>query len=203
MVDVYPGPVRAEPLAIELHNTLYASGSVHVDGLADQATAAAWLDAVSDRLPAEGAGGDPCRGELIALREVVRDVLRAATERRSPARASIEALNQASARAPHSPGVRWRQHGAPQAITNYLSGQRADLVISAIAANAIELVTGPDRIQLRSCGAPGCVLIFLKDHPRREWCSPACGNRARQARHYQRTRRSGTTTSPPNELGES
>jgi hypothetical protein len=42
---------------------------------------------------------------------------------------------------------------------------------------------------LRACGAPGCVLMFLKDHPRREWCSNACGNRARQARHYDRTRK--------------
>jgi predicted RNA-binding Zn ribbon-like protein len=31
------------------------------------------------------------------------------------------------------------------------------------------------------------VLVFLKQHPRREWCSAACGNRARQAGHYRRT----------------
>ncbi|HEY0690395.1 MAG TPA: CGNR zinc finger domain-containing protein [Kribbella sp.] len=26
----------------------------------------------------------------------------------------------------------------------------------------------------------------MKDHPRREWCSTTCGNRARAARHYAR-----------------
>ena len=45
-----------------------------------------------------------------------------------------------------------------------------------------------DSPQLRACHAPGCVLYFLKDHPRREWCSTACGNRARAARHYRRHR---------------
>ena len=63
---------------------------------------------------------------------------------------------------------------------------RADVVLAALAGDAIELVTGPRRADLRACGAPGCVLVFLKDHPRREWCSNACGNRARQARHYRR-----------------
>ena len=62
--------------------------------------------------------------------------------------------------------------------------------LAALAADAIDLLTGPHRADLRACGAPGCVLMFLKDHPRREWCSNACGNRARQARHYARARRS-------------
>ena len=60
-------------------------------------------------------------------------------------------------------------------------------MISAIAADAIDLITGPSREHLKVCRAPGCVLAFLKEHPRREWCSPGCGNRARQARHYRRT----------------
>ena len=40
------------------------------------------------------------------------------------------------------------------------------------------LITGPAAEQLRACEAPGCVLMFAKDHPRRTWCSAACGNRA-------------------------
>jgi predicted RNA-binding Zn ribbon-like protein len=60
------------------------------------------------------------------------------------------------------------------------------VVLSALAADAIDLVTGPNRASLRVCGAPGCVLAFVKRHPRREWCSTACGNRVRQARHYLR-----------------
>jgi len=63
---------------------------------------------------------------------------------------------------------------------------RADLVLATIAADAIDLITGARRDDLRTCGAPRCVLMLLKDHPRREWCSYRCGKRARQARHYER-----------------
>jgi predicted RNA-binding Zn ribbon-like protein len=60
-----------------------------------------------------------------------------------------------------------------------------------LARDAIDLLTGTTAGDLRACGAPGCILLFVKDHPRREWCSNACGNRARQARHYERVRRRG------------
>jgi predicted RNA-binding Zn ribbon-like protein len=184
--DAYPGPVRDEPLAVELHNTLYGSGGTTVDGLAGRASAAAWLDAVRDRVPSYGTGRDPIRSELIALRDVVRDALRATVENRPITRTTIDTLNDASARAPRSPAVHRAKDGAPRPAVRYHSDRRADIVISAIAADAIELITGPARTQLRACRAPGCVLIFLKDH-RQEWCSNACGNRARQARHYRRT----------------
>jgi predicted RNA-binding Zn ribbon-like protein len=60
--------------------------------------------------------------------------------------------------------------------------------LASIAQQAIGLLTGQDGITLRACHAPGCVLYFTRDHPRRQWCSVACGNRARAARHYQRHR---------------
>lgn len=189
-MTAYEGPVRDEPLAVELHNTLYASGGNAIEGLADRTSAAAWLNAVRDRLPRDGTGRDPGRDELIALRQVVRDALGAAIENRPVTRATVAALNEASARAPRSPAAYLDRNASPQAAVRFHSERRADILISTIAADAIELITGPARTQLRACGAPGCVLIFLKDHPRREWCSAACGNRARQARHYQRTRRS-------------
>jgi predicted RNA-binding Zn ribbon-like protein len=188
MRDSYSGPLREEPLAIELANTIYVSDGVVVDGLAEPISTAAWLAAVRGRLPIGGVGGGPNQDELRAIRDVVRRVLRATVDQRNPSRVDIEALNAASARGPSSSAVRWRPSGDPEPIVRYHSDRRADIVISAIAADAIGLVAGPARTEIRSCGAPGCVLMFLKDHPRREWCSGACGNRARQARHYWRTR---------------
>ena len=32
----------------------------------------------------------------------------------------------------------------------------------------------------------GLIRFFVRDHPRKRWCSAACGNRARVARHYRR-----------------
>jgi predicted RNA-binding Zn ribbon-like protein len=70
-------------------------------------------------------------------------------------------------------------------------------VIAGFAVDAVPLLAGDhDRGPLRACLAPACVRYFVQDHTLREWCSPACGNRARVARHYKRAqeakRRSST-----------
>src|SRR5204863_4905656 len=43
----YAGPLRDEPLALELHNTIYATSRGAVDGLADPASRVAWLEALA------------------------------------------------------------------------------------------------------------------------------------------------------------
>jgi predicted RNA-binding Zn ribbon-like protein len=188
VTETYNGPVREEPLAVELHNTLYASAGERVDGLATEASGGAWLDALSDRLPPGGKGGWPRRAELVRLRDPVREALHTVLDGGTPSRSSLDVINRISAGAPRSPAARWRPAAPPLADANLHGASRAEVVLAAFAADAIELLTGPRREALRACGAPGCVLIFLKDHPRRQWCSAACGNRARQARHYARSR---------------
>jgi predicted RNA-binding Zn ribbon-like protein len=177
---MYEGPLREEPLAIELNNTVYAAGGGLVDGLAAPRP---WLEAIAPRLPA-GRGAWPPADALRELREAVGTALHAALDGTAPDPAALDALNRAAARAPRSARV----EPGLAAGTDYHGATRADIVLAAFAADAIELLTGPHRADLRACGAPGCVLLFLKDHPRREWCGNACGNRARQARHYRRTR---------------
>lgn len=66
------------------------------------------------------------------------------------------------------------------------AGAGADAALAWIADQAVRLFAGPERSALRACQGPGCVLYFVRNHPRREWCSAGCGNRARVARHYQR-----------------
>jgi predicted RNA-binding Zn ribbon-like protein len=195
---VYDGPLRDEPLAVELHNTIYATKGGRVDGLADSARARAWLEGIgpgasssAGRLPA---GAWPSAEQLVALRDVVRRALQAAAAGHRPARADVEAINAASCRAPRAPIAVWQPNAPPSRGTDCGDASRADVVLAAFAADAIELLTGPCRDELRTCGAPGCVLMFLKDHPRREWCSDSCGNRARQARHYERHNRPRTQT---------
>jgi predicted RNA-binding Zn ribbon-like protein len=91
-----------------------------------------------------------------------------------------------------SPRARLRPGGRVEHGTCFHGATRAEIILAALARDTIELLTSPLANELRACDAPGCVLTFLKDHPRREWCSQACGNRARQARHYQRARTAKT-----------
>ncbi|MBZ9643780.1 CGNR zinc finger domain-containing protein, partial [Streptomyces sp. PSKA30] len=60
---------------------------------------------------------------------------------------------------------------------------------AVLAQAAIAFLASPDRQRLRACHAPRCVRYFLKEHPRQEWCTPSCGNRARVARHHERHRK--------------
>jgi predicted RNA-binding Zn ribbon-like protein len=191
-MHAYRGPIRREPLAIELHNTVYAEVGVIADGLADGAQAAAWLDEIGARLPLDGypPGLLPSSAALAELRDAVRIVLRGAVEDEPGDVAALHVINAASRRAPCSPVAVLRASGAVEQRASYHGATRAEVVLAAFARDAIELVTGRRRGELRRCGAPGCVLLFLGGASRRAWCSNACGNRARQARHYRRTRAS-------------
>ncbi len=83
----YRGPLRDEPVAIELHNTVYAAGGELRDGLADAASAAAFVRAIAPRLTAHGlpGGTGPSPAELVALRAAVRAALGAAVAGELPA----------------------------------------------------------------------------------------------------------------------
>ena len=189
MKTTYQGPLRHEPLALELHNTLYAARGELIDGLETPADLRAWLAGIADRLPPRGRNADTSRhAEFIELRHAVREVLHATLESKRVPRTALRAINDAAARAPVSPYAVARPGRQVRAEPLHHAANPTDVALATLAGDAIDLLTGPEREHLRACGAPGCVLMFLKDHPRRTWCSPACGNRARQARHYERVR---------------
>jgi predicted RNA-binding Zn ribbon-like protein len=172
----YAGPLRDEPLSIELHNTIYADRGTLRDGLADDARG--WVRALGDRLP----GGSPPAAELIDLRGAVRDAVAAVVDGKRVPPPALAAINAAAARARSSA----RLERDLSIVADHGDATAADVAIAAIATDAIAVLGGDEEIHV--CGAPGCVLAYVKDHPRREWCSTACGNRARQARHYARQR---------------
>jgi predicted RNA-binding Zn ribbon-like protein len=189
MTHTYPGPVRNEPVALELHNTLYAVRGELIDGLETADGLSAWLAAMADRVPARALDADASRQpEFLALRDAVREALHAALDGKPVPAAALEVVNGVAGKAPASPFAVAHADGPPRAETRYHTPDATDVALATIAADAIELLTGADAEHLRACGAPGCVLMFLKDHPRRTWCSATCGNRVRQARHYRRAR---------------
>jgi predicted RNA-binding Zn ribbon-like protein len=187
-----------EPLPVELMNTVSVDRDGMHDALADDDEAAAWLRAVGDRIAAEAGtdlgrfGEDAVRPVAGALREL-RDALRrlaaeTTADPRPPATAPEltrpEAIATLNALAATRPELVWPADGDP--ARTYRSHGTAGLAVELIAYQGIELFAGPGRDRLRACLAPNCLLFFAKDHPRREWCSPGCGNRARVTRHYRR-----------------
>jgi predicted RNA-binding Zn ribbon-like protein len=191
----YPGPRGDGPLAVEFHNTMYAARGTPVDGLADESMAASWIAAVADRLPDAAVGPVDDLASLHRLRIAVRDALHARMDRRQVDQSVLDELNAASAGAPGVVAVEVVGEGGLRSIQRYPGSPPHAVLRSAIARSTIELLSAEVGDRLRTCGAPGCVLMFVRDHPRRAWCSASCGNRARQARHQARRRRpAGTAT---------
>ena len=172
-----------EPRPVLLMNTIWANRSQVHD---DLTTVGGLRDFLG--VPADQADLDAFRALRQALRDlagVLTDDTRAVAQNRDLARAVAE-VNRAARSAQEWPQL--VVEGGELLRDKESEGSLADRERAAIAAQAVELFTGENRVLLRACYAPGCVLYFVKDHPRREWCSPSCGNRVRAARHYRRNR---------------
>ncbi|MEU6371296.1 CGNR zinc finger domain-containing protein [Streptomyces sp. NPDC046931] len=128
-----------------------------------------------DPAAAEGCGGAARGGGRASRRG----------RRRPPRPEDVEVVNAASAAASLWPQLSWAAPEMPGCELR-MDPSACTLALAEIAHCAVRLLGGDQRLLLRACQAPGCVLFFVANRPTREWCSAACGNRARVARHYAR-----------------
>jgi predicted RNA-binding Zn ribbon-like protein len=177
---------------VRLMSTIWADADGTHDDLRSTADVDQWLDAVGvDRVGVRATEGELATAR--ALRDAVRRLAACVTEDRRPAAAgaiadvdaAVRQLNVTAAELParrlvlRDGRLELGVPGGPSPVTTGLA---------QIAGQAVGLFGGAEAARLRACNAPGCVLYFIKTHPRREWCSVACGNRVRAARHYRRAR---------------
>jgi predicted RNA-binding Zn ribbon-like protein len=173
-------------------NTIWADTSGVHDDLATTDDVRDWLVAteVSDRITSCG------RRELQRAR-LLRDALRRLAAfltddprqtAQSPLADLDEAMNAVNALTAGTQPDRLTLRHGHLTLADDTSASPTMTALAKVATDAVHLLAGPDAPQLRACQAPGCVLYFVKTHPRRQWCSDACGNRTRAARHYQRIR---------------
>ena len=123
------------------------------------------------------------------LRAELKKMAQAIAERQSVPASSIESINEVLSQSsghfelsPTSTGysVTFRRNASDP----------SDLLI-VIAERAAELLSLGDLSLIRKCQRSACVLYFYDNSKRhgRRWCSMgACGNRAKAAAHYQRSR---------------
>jgi predicted RNA-binding Zn ribbon-like protein len=180
-------PGEATRPALALVNSLHNEPDGPVDDLATPAHLRIWLAGkglVRDARPDAAA-----LATVRELRSAVRELLEARIERRAPAQAALETVNAAAAVMPTARLLTWTDHGAPRLEHLDLGPEGVPRACALLAADAIDLVTGPGHADLLACDAPGCVRLLLRDHPRRRWCSTRCGDRVRASRYYRRHRR--------------
>jgi predicted RNA-binding Zn ribbon-like protein len=173
-------------VALDLVDTLVLAVEPAVDLIETPQQQARWWELQEARLPA---GPLPEATATRRLRAAIREVLDAHLEGQPPLQTSIEDINAASAAAPRSRRIVLRGREL-RAETRWHPEFGGNAMLAAIATETIELMGDPERLStLRSCANPNCSMLFLAEHKRRQWCvGTVCGNRARVARHYQRSK---------------
>jgi predicted RNA-binding Zn ribbon-like protein len=176
-----------EPMAVEFVSSWHYAGSALIDEFESVDGLATWIDTYRDHLGLVTGSpirvDDPDRVRIIEVREAIRELLSAVVDHAQPSPATVRLVDGLSQGA-RSAALRWLPSGPrldwPPDIST------ADLLVAQVCASAVRLLTSPRRLLLRRCPAPRCVLFFSALRPGQAWCSPACGNRARVARHSAR-----------------
>jgi predicted RNA-binding Zn ribbon-like protein len=174
------------PPAVDIANTVIATPAGDRDLLASDEQLAAWIAAERDRIPGVQAASGRL-ADVRDLRDTVRELLHARARRTRPPERARRRINAISAAAP----LRTTLTRDGRAVTEPNATDPYARFEAAIARSAIELA-GRSEDRLRICEAPSCGMLFLREHPRQLWCSHACGNRARVARHAARHGHRGT-----------
>ncbi|GGM74471.1 hypothetical protein GCM10011609_07920 [Lentzea pudingi] len=180
-------PMGAEPLvALDLVDTRALCLDPVKDLIADETDHAKWWSLQAGRLPA---GPPPPPSATRRLRSLLHDLFEAHLTGRTPDPARIADLNAVAAAVPTSPRLDgWGSEA--RAEVRWHDDHDGHPALAAIAGEAIRLLADPQRLgRLRACANPACSMMFLAENRRRVWCAAnVCGNRARVARHYERTR---------------
>src|SRR5438445_12327529 len=172
-------PSATEPLSVLLMNTIWADRAAVHDAFATRDEFAAWLAVLAPRLPDGAVVRQVTQADLKAFRATrgaarrlaadrTADPRPRATEPSTPAQLAeaVGIINAAVAAAPPTPSLLWPD--ATCAIVAPPSVRAAVAALAVLAADTIEVIAGAKQGPLRACLAAGCVLYFVKDHPRRE-----------------------------------
>ena len=121
--------------------------------------------------------------QLDAARELREAINRLARPGTDPLPRDREVVNRWAMRVPMSPQL------TAKGARVWVSDQPGEALLATIAADAIDLLSGPLAGRVRECGAPDCALLFVDtSRPgRRRWCSTdGCGNRVRTKAYRER-----------------
>lgn len=173
-------------LCLELVATVHGRlGDGPNDDLVDGERVAEWLDTVG--IETGERPGEQDVSHYVDVREAVyRLVTATAKQSKAEQRGEDVRLVNAWARGPAPvPQLRIGEHGLVSDTAKPTPRQ----VLTAVARDAIDLLSTPESARLHQCDGNHCGTVFLDTSRggRRRWCSSdRCGNRARVAAHRDR-----------------
>lgn len=185
-----PAPGAEHYPALDLANSAIAlPGGQFLDALGTPSGANQWL--VDHNLaPADAGMQEICAARLRSLREQVRALLAAQVGGQPAPATALAAVNEALTRVPTASPLGWDAVRGMHRTAPHPIDQIVDQALGLLAADAADLLTGPDVERLTACPSTPCNRYLLRAG-RRHWCSVRCGDRARAARAY--ARRAQTT----------
>ncbi|MFI7005508.1 CGNR zinc finger domain-containing protein [Streptomyces sp. NPDC050145] len=180
-----PAPGAEHYRALDLANSAIAlPGGQFLDALGTPSGANQWL--VDHNLAPAGAGlQEVCAARLRSLREQVRALIAAQVGGHPAPTTALAAVNDALTRVPTASPLGWDSVRGMHRTAPHPIDQIVDQALGILAADAADLLTGPDAERLTACPSAPCNRYLLRAG-RRHWCSVRCGDRARAARAYAR-----------------
>ena len=201
-------------LCLDFNNTLDqdkdGSDSEHLNtyaDLVDWAAQSGLISSVKARMLAREAETHPSQAattlaDAIALRRLIYRIFSALAAGHEPETADSSALNAALGasvvwlRIVRAPSAEVDADDNPAYEWGWADGStRLDQILWPIVWSAAQLLVSERLHQVRECGSDTCRWIFMdtsRNHSRR-WCSmESCGNRAKQRRHYHRSKSADT-----------
>lgn len=180
-----PAPGAEHYPALALANSAIAlPGAQFLDVLDTPSGSNQWL-VDHDLAPADVGMQEMCAARLRSLREQVRALLAAQVDGCPAPAGALTAVNDALTRVPTAAPLGWDSVRGMHRTAPHPIDQIIDQALGILAADAADLLTGPDAERLTACPSPPCNRYLLRAG-RRHWCSVRCGDRARAARAYAR-----------------
>jgi len=165
-----------ESLGIDFANTIRRHGREYVEYLDSPGELVVW--ARHEGLPLRELDVGSRLPEVRELRDAVFALLLEAARvtGATPPPHVAARLNGALAAVPLVPQLR----GADVVLTAPAGAPPLDELLARVAASVLDALRDP---ALSFCDAPSCGQFFLRHRGDQRWCGPACGTRARVARH--------------------
>jgi predicted RNA-binding Zn ribbon-like protein len=120
------------------------------------------------------------------LREAIYRLVRASLAGTQPQKCDLETLNQMASQPTLIP-----QLSTIGVHANRTSSAPFEAVLSMVARDAIDLLSGPQRQRVRECADENCSILFVDmSRPgKRRWCAMSgCGNKVKKASFRERQR---------------
>ncbi|MBO1903100.1 ABATE domain-containing protein [Leucobacter weissii] len=175
--------LRSGRLSLDFIATLGEWEGRRIERIVDSAQWLCWLGKARVVCPPAATEGD--LREMQELREHAYRVIRAKVEETTPPLDSLAVINRFALTPPPPPQIDDDGRTLKRALM-----QRPDEVLSVIARDLIDLLSGPLQNRIRKCEEESCEFYFADNSRpgRRRWCT-SCGAAAASARYRNRRNR--------------